>query len=198
MRTSERQIMQIDRDRSNASPPRRSPARGRGFPQAIVDTMQSAPRLATFLKIPLSRARQMTTAFLAGAGGLPRILRRIRRDRLALNLGHQIGAAVLRGQDLGVLKVLLGTRNPRNSRPRDCPRPPAIGRFIRGSRGDLQRATEVEEMLTIDFTEDGAPTLAGFHAFALYVTDKDFPGDFVLADREDMSKFAFLPRTRSR
>ena len=166
------------------------------FHKSIIDTVGSAPRLAAFLQV------SPVTGQPDEQGLLGRILQGLPKDYFVENdviaspedLGHTIGAAVLRGQDLGVLTVLLEGREPSEL-------------AIDGLLATIKQTTEtfddpvvvyngqleVEEALGVNFKGDGRVTLAGYEAFALYVGDNAFPGDFIVLDRRTVPEFDFLP-----
>lgn len=197
-----RMIDQLDERRRQrlASTPLSS-TRVQDFHEAIIDTMRSAPRLATFLKVTPVVGRPDDQ----DGGLLGQVLRGLPRDFFVesdviaspSSLGHQIAAAVLRGQDLGVLKVLLGQQEPTALASDGLPQ--SLHELAKPFVDPVliyNGQSEVEEMLAVDFTEDGTLTLAGYGAFAMYIGDTDFPGDFVLVDREGMSNFDFAPEEK--
>lgn len=190
-----------DRRRRDLASTPFSSTRVQDFHDAIIETMGSAPRLATFLGVtPVVGQPDDLDGGLLGQilKGIPREFF-VESDVIASpsHLGHQIGAAVLRGQDFGVLRVLLGDQKPTQVTSdvllRDLR---ALAEALRDPVVVYNGQSEVEETLGIDFTASGTVTLAGYPAFAMYVSDLDFPCDVVLVDRENLSKFDFLPEDK--
>ncbi|WP_162598789.1 hypothetical protein [Nocardioides gilvus] len=166
------------------------------FHESIVETLISAPGLASFLELP------SLTGPPSDHGLLGHILHGIPKDYFVendviaspANLGHEIGAAVLRGQDIGVLRVLTMGQTPSEVAADELRETlDQVARTFIDPVIVYNGQPEVEEDLSLGFKEDGKATLAGYEAFALYVGDSAFPGDFLVIDRQTVPAFEFLP-----
>lgn len=196
----DRLLEQMERDRNEllASAPLSS-SRVAVFHRSIIDTMQSAPRLATFLQIsPLSGPPDDQGLIGQILRGLPRDFF-VESDVIASpsELGHQVAAAVLRNQDLGILTVLLAEHSQVELTSDGLQE--SIHQFAEPLTDPVliyNGQSTIEEVLTVDFLEDGGVTLAGYPAFAMYVGDTAFPGDVILVDRDSVSDFDFLPEDK--
>lgn len=126
-------------------------------------------------------------------GGIPREFF-VETDVLAMpsDLGHQVGAAVLRDQDLLILSALLAGQQAMEVSSAELP---ARVREHAESLTDpvliYNGQSDVENLLGLEFSDIGAVTLAGYEAFALYVGDTAFPGEVVVVDRAGIPGFSF-------
>lgn len=193
------EVDRLDRERSaQVASTALSQDRLNQFHQAIVETMTSGPRLVTFLGVPqLEDAANADDSGTMGQilSGLPREFF-VDSDVLAspADLGHQVAAAALRGQDFGVLKVLLGNHDVIELTADDlAARVREMATSFKDPVVIYNGQEDIEELLDLDFTDDGRLRLAGYEAFALFVGGGLPSGDLALVDREVLPEFTFLP-----
>lgn len=168
------------------------------FTAAVVDTLTSGPRLSAFLALGEPDTWDKERLLGHELGGIPKQFF-AETDSVAFtsDLGHQVGAAVLRGQDVAIVDVLLagqdvaevpsdGLRTRVDSLAKDYADPVIV----------YNGQSDVEELLGLDFRDNGDVTLAGHPAFALFVGASNLRADLLLADREQLHRVGFRPEPK--
>lgn len=166
------------------------------FREALIETVGSAHRLASFLKIEGSGAlddadhQKLLGEVLRG---LPRDFF-VNSDVLAFpsSIGHQLGARILRQQDMIIVGVLVRAGEELvAAESKVAEEMTRISASMQDPVVVYNGQSRIEQILGVEI-DDESWCLGGFEAFPLYIGDDDYLRDLLVVDRSRLPDFAFV------